>query len=236
MAFISPLTHLYLTLPFLLEVLMPSEQQKISVKLALLEFKGKRAFGLCIKHKQEVLAWRVLARIVLVLTFGQVNLLEKFWSTIGNVVYVPKRVDPKGKVLLFGDLPFEDYRVLSHELVHVEDFYRFGFPSVKGGRAVGVALFILIYVFLFFPVGLAYGRYRLERKAYLAGLIAAKRCGGYDITAQAEFLRRAVRSCSTSPWYLWPWPFPQQVQRWFEHQLDLAEAAQDQHDAPTSPP
>jgi hypothetical protein len=211
------------------------EQQKMSVKLALLEFKGKRAFGLCIKHKQEVLAWRILASIVKVLTFGKVNLLERFWSTIGNVVYVPKRVDPKGKVLLFGDLPLEDYRVLSHELAHVELFYKLGFPSVKGGRAVGVALFTLIYVFLFFPVGLAYGRYRIERKAYLAGLIAAKRCGGYTIIEQAELLRKAVRSCSTSPWYLWPWPFPQQVQRWFERQLDLADAEQDPHAAPPSP-
>jgi len=195
---------------------MMTDEQKVSVKLSLLEFRGKKEFGLCIKHKEDVLAWRILSAVILVLTFGYVNMLKKFWTTIGNVVYVPKRVDAKGRVFRYGDLPYTDYRTLSHEMVHVRQFYKWGFPGIKGGRAVGVVLVGLYYFFVFFPVGLAYGRYRLEREAYLGGLLAAKSIG-LEIPPLME---KAIRYCSTSPEYLWMWPFPRSVRRWFEYQLE----------------
>lgn len=215
---------------------MLTEKQKLSVKLTLLEIEGKRNFGLCIKYKEHVRAWRILAKIVRILTFGKVDLLTRFWATFGNVVYVPRRTTKNGRLYLFGDLPITDYRILTHELVHVEQYYKMGFPKIKGGRVLGVILFELMYIFLFFPIGLAYGRYLLERKAYLAGLIAAKRSGCYTVTQQAELLQKAVRSCSTSPWYLWPWPFPRQVRRWFEHQLALEEAEQARREAQDAQP
>lgn len=209
---------------------MPTEEQQVSVKLSLLELRGHREFQLCIKHKEDVTGWRILSAIVMLLTFGMVNLLEKFWVTFGNVVYVPRRVDQKGKVYRYGDLPYEDYVVLSHELKHVEQYARLGFTSFKGGRALGVVVFELLYIFLFFPIGLAYGRYRLEREAYLAGIIAARRIG-YDEWASRHYskppqpqLEKAIRACSTSPWYLWPWPFPKSVRQWFEAALLREEA------------
>jgi len=185
--------------------------QRASLRLSVLEFRGKREYGLCIRHKEEVMGWRVLSAVISVLTFGKVSLLKKFWTTIGNVVYVPKRVDQNGKVFRFGDLPYEDYCTLSHELAHVKHFYNLGFPSVKGGKAVGVLLMLLLYFFVFFPVGLAYARYRFEREAYMAGLLAAHVIG-LEIPQRMEL---AIRYCSTSPTYLWMWPFPQSVRRWF---------------------
>lgn len=196
---------------------MLMDEQKVSVKLSLLEFQSKRTYGLCIRHKEDVLGWRILAAIVRFLTVGKVNLLEKFWTTIGNVVYVPKRVDQNGKNLRFGDLPFADYPALRHELFHVAQFYKWGFPSFRGGRAIGVVLLGFCYFFVFFPVGLAYVRYRLEREAYLEGLLAARSIG-LNILQRKE---KAIQYCSVSPYYLWMWPFPRSVRRWFETQLDI---------------
>lgn len=207
---------------------MMTKEREVEVKLFLLEFTARRKLQLCIKHKEEVLAWRILAAIVLVLTFGKVNMLERFWSTIGNVVYVPRRYNPdKKKTYRYGDLPYEDYYILSHELEHVRQYAKLGFTSFKGGRAIGVVIFALLYIFPFFPIGLAYGRYLLERKAYLAGLIAAKEIGYEEWTKRHYMhstppLEKAVRNCSVSPYYLWPWPFQKSVRRWFETQLSLA--------------
>jgi hypothetical protein len=210
---------------------MATEEQKVALKLQLLEFRAKREYGLCIKHKEDVLAWRILSAVVLVLTFGKVNMLEQFWATIGNVVYVPRRYDPEQKkTYRYGDLPFDDYKTLSHELCHVKWFYKLGFPSFKGGRAIGVVIFALLYIFPIFPVGLAYFRYRFEREAYLAGLLAAKRIG-YEEYVKTHYqgpheplIDKAVRYCSTSPYYLWMWPFPRSVRRWFEAALLREEA------------
>jgi hypothetical protein len=195
---------------------MPTQEQKISVKLSFLELRGRRTHGLCVRHKEDVLGWKILSRVVWLLTLGKVSLIDQFWTTIGNVVYVPRRLDQNGKTLRFGALPFEDYRILSHELKHVEQFYLMGFPSIKGGRALGVLLMGLLYFFVFFPVGLAYARYRFEREAYMEGLVAA-RVIGLEIPPLME---QAIRYCSVSPWYLWMWPFPQQVRKWFESQFD----------------
>ena len=196
---------------------MISEEQRVFEKLQLLNLGATRRFGLVVKHKEDVLAWRVRAAVVYVLTFGKVKLLETSWTTIGTTVYVPRRYDKdQKKTYRYGDLPFHDYVGLSHELVHVVDCSK-----------AGIALFLLGYVFVFFPIGFAYVRYRLERKAYLTGLIAAKRIGYEKYIKQhykgphEPLLDRAVRNCSTAPMYLWMWPFPKSVRRWFETQLAL---------------
>jgi len=190
--------------------------QDVASKLSILEFTGKKAFGLCIKHKEDVFGWQLLTMIVLTLTLGQVNLLKQSWTTIGNVVYVPVRTDKEGKILRYGDLPYTDYKGLAHEIVHVEQFYKWRLKSMKYGRAAGAVLLILYYLFVFFPIGLAYGRYRIEREAFLEGLLAAKAIG-LEIPPLIE---RAVYHCSTSPWYLWMWPFPRLVRHWFETQYE----------------
>jgi hypothetical protein len=195
-------------------MVMPIED--VASKLSIVEFRGNRAFDLCIKHKEDVFGWQLLAVIVIILTFGQVNLLKQSWTTIGNVVYVPIRVNKNGKILRYGDLPYTDYICMVHEMVHVEQFYKWRLKSMKYGRAAGDVLLILYYFFVFFPVGLAYGRYRIEREAFLEGLFAA-RAIGLEIPPLME---RAIYHCSTSPWYLWMWPFPRSVRRWFETQYE----------------
>lgn len=195
-------------------MVMPIED--VASKLSILELTGLRHFNLCIRHKEEVFGWQLLAVIVVILTFGQINLLKQSWTTIGNVVYVPIRTNKEGKILRYGDLPYTDYCCLSHEMVHVKQFYKWRVKSMKYGRAVGDALLILYYFFVFFPVGLAYGRYKIEREAFLEGLFAAKAIG-LDVPPRME---RAIYHCSTSPWYLWMWPFRRSVRRWFEEQFE----------------
>jgi hypothetical protein len=194
---------------------MTKEEQRVALKLELFEARAKQKYKFQIRHKEDVLGWQILTVIVFFLTFFQVNLLEKSWVTIGKVVYVPRRYDPKQrKVYRYGDLPFEDYCALSHELEHIKQYAKFG-----------VVVFLLIYIFPFFPIGLAYGRYWLERQAYLAGILAAKSIE-YEAWARQHYLEtptppleKAIQACSTSPWYLWPWPFQASVRRWFEAAL-----------------
>lgn len=198
---------------------MNKEERRVAIKLELLEARAKQKYNLRIRHKEDVFWWQLLRWIVLFLTFFQIDLVERAWVTLGRTVYVPRRYDPKQKkVYRYGDIPFEDYCTLSHEIEHVKQYARFG-----------IVLFLLIYIFPFFPIGLAYGRYYLERQAYLAGVIAAKSID-YTRWARQRYLKtptppleKAIQSCSTSPWYLWPWPFPKSVRLWFGRALLLEE-------------
>jgi hypothetical protein len=85
-------------------------------------------------------------------------------------------------------------------------------------RRYGFALFAFLYLVPFLPLGLAYGRARLEWEAYEETLRAtAELCGLSaleDGVLQAEIVRRFVGGD-----YGWMWPFPRQVERWIEQAI-----------------
>ena len=103
------------------------------------------------------------------------------YVTLGDTIYVPDTVH-------FDMIP---NRILDHEAVHVSQWRRYG--------RVGFALRYLCWPL---PIGLCYGRWVLEREAYLVEILKHG---------------RAIDSCVAaidSQLYLWPWPRTW-MRRWF---------------------
>jgi len=69
-----------------------------------------------------------------------------------------------------------------------------------------------VYLVPFFPIGLAYGRARLEWEAYAETLRATFELFGLE---RAKALESEIVRRFTGPDYAWMWPFPSQVRRWF---------------------
>lgn len=106
------------------------------------------------------------------------------WTTIGATVYYPRdRPNP----------PEQTDWELRHELVHVEQWRRYG------------VWFWISYLLLPVPIGLAWYRWRWEREAYLVDL---------KIGVPLEDVLRALGSWT----YFWPWP-KRWMRQWFEKQI-----------------
>ena len=91
------------------------------------------------------------------LTFGgQREYMTRYYTVIGDTLYVPEGYD--------GFDPIDVVVTLRHERMHLRQRRRYTF--------LGMAI---IYLLLPFPVGLAYGRARLEWEAYTETLRAAGR-------------------------------------------------------------
>jgi hypothetical protein len=142
-----------------------------------------------------------------VLTFGaQGEYITSYYTVIGDRLYVPAgwdEVDPVSAVI-----------VLRHERVHLRQRRRYTMP-----------LFMLLYLFLPFPVGLAYGRARIEWEAYTETLRATRELAGLD-AVKSPFLRARIVRQFTSGAYLWMWPFRKTVERWYDDALASILAAE----------
>jgi hypothetical protein len=77
----------------------------------------------------------------------------------------------------------------------------------------------LLYLLPFFPLGLAYGRARIEWEAYSETLRATLERKG-RAAAFDPALRRRIVSRFTGPAYGWMWPFRRDVERWYDSLLD----------------
>lgn len=135
---------------------------------------------------------------------AQSRYLTHYHTVIGDTLYVPphwRAMSDVDRVIL-----------LRHERVHLRQRKRLG--------AVPMAL---LYLLPFFPLGLAYGRARLEWEAYRETLRATAELRGLDAarspTLRAEIVRRFV-----SGDYGWMWPFRKRVERWYD--MFLTELAQ----------
>jgi hypothetical protein len=152
------------------------------------------ADGVKIVYKQTSWFWRVLAKLVYVVTLGRNNtFLDGYVTTLNKTIAVPASWatrDDLGKL-----------ETLTHELTHVAQYQRYT-PVVMA----------LLYLFVFLPIGLAYFRWRFEREAY---------CNGYNKLLQyrpdlrAALVDRGV-SQMTSGQYAWTWPFQKTVRAYFE--------------------
>lgn len=134
------------------------------------------------------------------ITFGaQSQYLSHFHTVLGDTLYVPtcwaQSTDVDKAILL------------RHERVHL-----------RQRRRYGTALMTFLYLFPFLPIGLAYGRARLEWEAYVETLRATAELQGFAAAADAA-LRRRIVSRFTGGAYAWMWPFPKQVERWYDEAL-----------------
>ena len=144
---------------------------------------------------------RVIDRVLRIVTLGgQREYLTHYHTVLGNTLYVPDA----------WELIPDDRRVvtLRHELVHLRQSRRYGFP-----------LFAFLYLVPFFPLGLAYGRARIEWEAYEETVRATAEILGRE-EAESPALRLRIVSQFTSAAYGWMWPFPRSVHRWYDEALE----------------
>lgn len=134
---------------------------------------------------------------------GQNRYLSHYVTTLGHTIFVPDDFDlwpAKNR-----------YEILRHELVHVRQFERYTFAGM-----------VLFYVLLPLPLGLAYGRARLEWEAYAETLAAVAEVEGLAAARAPELHDMIVRRF-TGPDYGWMWPFPSAVRRWIAAELEVIE-------------
>lgn len=172
----------------------PTERYNMVLKSLLDE-------GVTIEPKASKWYWRALSSVLFVLTFGKSRFMESATTTIGNVIGTPTMWDK------YADA--EKYETLLHEAVHIRQYKKFGL----GNAWVGIIPVGFAYLFLPFPVGIAYCRAKLEQEGYEESIRAIIQTAG--LTAALESKTFFV-SQFTSANYLWMWPFKTNVEKWFD--------------------
>lgn len=143
---------------------------------------------------------RWLDRLLRVVTFGaQAAYLTRYTTVIAHTIYTPLSWETRSDD--------ERYITLRHEAVHL-----------RQTRRLGMVRMALYYGVVFLPVGLAYGRARIEWEAYADTLRANAEVYGLA-HARSPALREHIVQQFTSAAYLWMWPFPAQVHRWIDEEL-----------------
>lgn len=136
-----------------------------------------------------------------ILTFGgQSAYMTRYVTTIGQRIYLPDSWAARAEV--------DRLITLRHEAVHLRQFRRY--------TLVGMSLLYLVPIL---PLGLAWGRARLEWEAYEETLRATAELRG-PAAARAPALRARVIEQFVGPAYGWMWPFPRVVGRWIDDALE----------------
>jgi hypothetical protein len=136
---------------------------------------------------------------------GQRHYLTKYHTVLGDTLYVPEtweKLEDLDRVIL-----------LRHERVHL-----------RQRRRYGGALMTFLYLIPFLPLGLAYGRARIEWEAYAETLRATAELRGPE-AARSPVLREQIIQRFTGPDYGWMWPFRSAVESWYDRVLNELHAA-----------
>jgi hypothetical protein len=143
---------------------------------------------------------KAIALALKIITFGgQSAYMSRYYTVIGDTLYVPEgwdEVDPVDAVI-----------TLRHERIHLRQRRRY--------TMVGMTL---IYLLFPVPLGLAYGRARIEWEAYTETLRATLELRGRDAVLRGA-LRDRILTQFTSAAYGWMWPFRSQLNRWYDAAL-----------------
>lgn len=156
--------------------------------------------GLRIVNKRDDRFSHLIDRLLKLITLGgQSSYLDRYTTVIARTIYVPIDWDTRS---------FEErYVTMRHERVHL-----------RQSRRYGILLMSFLYAVPFFPLGLAYGRARIEWEAYAETFRAAHEVWGPARSRSPELRAHVVRQF-TSAAYGWMWPFPAQVNRWIDDVL-----------------
>lgn len=155
-------------------------------------------FRVVLKHESRL--HRAIDRALRIVTLGKMrDYLDSYQTTIGKTVYVTRDWDSWDAD--------DRYVTLRHEAVHLRQFRRLTLPVMA-----------LVYIFLPLPMGLAYGRARLEWEAYAETIRAAAEVYGKAHPAGPSF-RAHVVDQFVGPSYGWMWPFRRSVERWYDREL-----------------
>jgi hypothetical protein len=151
--------------------------------------------------KAEHTLQRVIDLTLKIVTLGgQRGYLSQYHTVLGDTLYVPTAWETASDA--------ERVIVLRHERVHL-----------RQRRRYGAVLMTFLYLVPFFPIGLAYGRARIEWDAYTETLRATAEILGLD-AARSPDLRRRIVGRFTGPDYGWMWPFRAMVERWYDDVLN----------------
>lgn len=130
---------------------------------------------------------------------GQRSYMTRYHTVIGDTLYVPASWNEMGDV--------DRVILLRHERVHLRQRRRYGMMGMT-----------FLYLIPFLPLGLAYGRARLEWEAYRETLRATAEHRGLPAVADPVF-REGIVSRFLGPDYGWMWPFRRAVERWYDDEL-----------------
>ena len=128
---------------------------------------------------------------------GQRIYMTRYHTVMFGKLWVPDSWDTMSDA--------DRYILLRHERVHLRQRARMG-DVVMG----------FVYLIPFFPLGLAWGRARIEWEAYEETIRATFELRG---RAAAEALRPEIVRRFTGADYGWMWPFERAVGRWFDEVL-----------------
>jgi hypothetical protein len=155
--------------------------------------------------KRDSMLSKVIALALKVITFGGQNTYLSHYNTVlGNTLYLAPTWSKMSDE--------ERYVLLRHEWVHLRQRRRY--------TSVGMAL---IYLIPLFPLGLAYGRARLEWEAYRETLAAGAEVWGISAVRSPEYRRQIVERFVSAD-YGWMWPFPRVVGRWYDREIARLES------------
>lgn len=131
---------------------------------------------------------------------GQRHFMTRYHTVIGDTLYVPDAWPSMTDV--------DRVILLRHERVHLRQRRRWTLPGMA-----------LLYLLPILPLGLAWGRARIEWEAYEETLRATAELRGIEAARSPE-LRREIVARFVGPDYGWMWPFPRAVERWYDAALD----------------
>lgn len=127
---------------------------------------------------------------------GQRHYRTRYHTVIGDTLYVPDTWAGLGDI--------DRVILLRHERVHL-----------RQRRRYGAALMTFLYLVPFLPLGLAYGRARIEWEAYTETLRATFELRGAE-ALMSPALREQIIARFTGPDYGWMWPFRSVVEGWYD--------------------
>lgn len=148
-------------------------------------------------HKRGDAFSRAIDLALKLVTLGaQREYLTHYHTVIFNTLYVPYCWDDEPDV--------ERVITLRHERVHLRQVRRYG-----------PVLMTVLYLLPIFPIGLAYGRARIEWEAYTETIRATAELRGIA-AARSPHLREHIVKQFMSGAYGWMWPFRRQVNAWYD--------------------
>jgi hypothetical protein len=172
--------------------------------------------GFRIVAKRESLLSKLIDVGLKLVTFGgQRDYLSRYHTVLGNTLYTPESWE--------GTPDLERLITLRHERVHLRQRRRLTFPVMA-----------FLYMIPLFPVGLAYGRARLEWEAYEETLAATAELKGLEALREPSLREHIVRRFTGAD-YGWMWPFRSVIERWYDEAIERIEATLTQPVADETP-
>ena len=151
-----------------------------------------------IRKKRDSGLQKAIHYALLLVTFGGQRIyLTRYHTVLWGTLWVPDAWD---------EMSDDDkYVLLRHERIHLRQRER-----------MGDVVMTFRYLLWYFPLGLAYGRARIEWEAYIETIRATAEVYGLE---EAEGLRDHITARFTGPDYGWMWPFPKTIHRWFDEAM-----------------